>query len=437
MSFAEEVRGKLNDVIDEVVSIKEQFVKNPIKDFTRKRIFDLGTVIRTLLTFGGNSLNKEMLDFFTCNRIFVTSSAFIQQIDKIIPEAFKYIFDKFTNAIDQKKTFDGYRLLAVDGSVFNIAYNPKDPDTYFQQSTDSKGFNQIHLNAMYDLCSKLYLDADIQPGRQKNEVRAAANMIDRSNVSGDVLLIADRGYECYNLFAHAEQKGWKYLIRVKDVGSTGIVSSLAGIPESDEFDECVHIVLTKKHTMDVRGNRNLYKFISSTAVFDFLDSDKNLFYPMCFRVVRFKLKDEKFETVITNLDHSQFPPQKLKELYNLRWGIETSFRELKYAIGLKNFHTKKLERVTQEVYAKLAMYNLSEVVIMNIIVQKNDKKHSYQVNFTMAMYICLLFLKYRGDVPYNDPEALIKSHILPVRPNRSNPRKVKPKPILSFIYRIT
>ena len=31
----------------------------------------------------------------------------------------------------------------------------------------------------------------------------------------------------------------------------------------------------------------------------------------------------------------------IKELYHMRWGIETSFRELKYAIGLTSFHSKK------------------------------------------------------------------------------------------------
>lgn len=31
--------------------------------------------------------------------------------------------------------------------------------------------------------------------------------------------------------------------------------------------------------------------------------------------------------------------EEIKKLYAMRWGIETSFRELKYAIGLACFHT--------------------------------------------------------------------------------------------------
>ena len=48
------------------------------------------------------------------------------------------------------------------------------------------------------------------------------------------------------------------------------------------------------------------------------------------RVVRFKISDDTYESIITNLDESEFNIQDIKELYHLRWEIETSYRELKY-----------------------------------------------------------------------------------------------------------
>jgi len=60
-----------------------------------------------------------------------------------------------------KRTFEGYRLLAVDGSDLNIAHGPKGAATYFQASPDAKGYNLLHLNAIYDLCNRLYLDVII------------------------------------------------------------------------------------------------------------------------------------------------------------------------------------------------------------------------------------------------------------------------------------
>lgn len=45
-------------------------------------------------------------------------------------------------------------------------------------------------------------------------------MVDRSNIP-KVLVIADRGYESFNSMAHIQEKGWLFLIRVKD-GISGI-----------------------------------------------------------------------------------------------------------------------------------------------------------------------------------------------------------------------
>ena len=44
-------------------------------------------------------------------------------------------------------------------------------------------------------------------------------MIQRSKVQEPVLLITDRGYESYNVLTHAQEKGWKFLIRAKDLAA--------------------------------------------------------------------------------------------------------------------------------------------------------------------------------------------------------------------------
>ena len=188
MGFAEHVKRKLDEIISEVASSKERFVKNPEKDFTRKRSLPLTTVIRLMLSMGGNSLKVELYDYFKYDARTATSSAFIQQRNKILPETFTFILNEFTNTFNEKKTFEGYKLHAVDGSGLNIAHNPKDSTTYFHSNPDKKGFNQLHLNAMFDLCNKLYVDADIQPGREENECRALVNMVDRSNEDGKVIM---------------------------------------------------------------------------------------------------------------------------------------------------------------------------------------------------------------------------------------------------------
>lgn len=60
-------------------------------------------------------------------------------------------------------------------------------------------------------------------------------------------------------------------------------------------------------------------------------------------IVRFKITDDTYETVVTNLEPYKFPAKELKKLYNMPRGIETSFWSLKYTVGLLHFHVKKLK----------------------------------------------------------------------------------------------
>jgi hypothetical protein len=63
------------------------------------------------------------------------------------------------------------------------------------------------------------------------------------------------------------------------------------------------------------------------------------------------------ECLITNLPANKFPPETLKKLYCIRWKIETSFRLIKYSANLLEFHSKKIEFLQQEIWAKMIFYN--------------------------------------------------------------------------------
>ncbi|WP_333791978.1 transposase, partial [Muricomes intestini] len=81
-------------------------------------------------------------------------------------------------------------------------------------------------------------------------------------------------------------------------------------------------------------------------------------YELSFRIVRFPISASSYECIVTNLPADEFPAERIKKVYNARWGIESSFRKLKYSIGLSNFHTYKPEYIKQEIWAKLIAYKL-------------------------------------------------------------------------------
>ncbi len=123
-------------------------------------------------------------------------------------------------------------------------------------------------------------------------------------------------------------------------------------------------------------------------------------------------------------------------MYHLRWGIETSFRELKYAVGLINFHAKKVEYIKQEIFARLTMYNYCEEIITQIVVKQTKKTKIYQVNFTLAFFICREYLSNKRKLKPPDIVLLIERNILPIRPGRQDPRKVNVQKPVSFLYRV-
>lgn len=160
-------------------------------------------------------------------------------------------------------------------------------------------------------------------------------------------------------------------------------------------------------------------------------------YQISIRIVRFKKPDGDYETIATSLNRFEFPSEKICELYHLRWNIENSFRELKYNIGLVNIHSKKEDNVIQEIYARLTMYNFCQRLshMVKIEPRKDKNKYQYEINFSDATTQCIKFFRYSGN---NPPDILsnIKRYISPIRPNRSDERKIKPKSVSHFIYRI-
>ena len=435
------VKNRLLQCIQGVSKNAWLFFAAPEKDFTRNRKLSFETMVKTLLCMEGGSLTNELMKRFGCRTDIASTSAFVQQRGKILPEAFETIFRMFVDGSDPSRLYNGYRLFAVDGSDIQIPTNPQDKDSYFPGSNGQHPYNLLHLNAMYDLLQRTYVDAIVQKRHCCDECRSLADMVDRSSVKQPAIIIADRAYESYNVLAHIQEKGWFFLIRVKDSSSSGLAAGL-DLPLLDMFDFPVHLSLTRKQTNEtkhLRKQRNHYKFISSSQTFDYLPAKcrKHLpavFYQLPFRVVRFSISENSFETVVTNLPSDSFPPSELKRLYVMRWGIETSFRELKYTVGLLHFHAKKTEHILQEIFARLTMYNFSELITSHVVIQKHNRKYAYRANFSVAVHVCRQF--FLGNVSPPDVEALIARHVSPIRPGRSRPRVLSAKNAVSFIYRV-
>ncbi|MFR2821351.1 MAG: IS4 family transposase [Thomasclavelia sp.] len=434
MNNYKHLKNVLNYNIKKIAECSSLFCENSAVDFTRNRKLNFETTIKNVISMETGSLKDELLKLNDYSVDTPTASAFIQARSKIRVEAFQILFDRFNEKTHKDKLFKGYRLLAIDGSVLPIDNTIYDEETTeLRHGTTAKAYSAYHLNASYDLLECTYDDLIIQGEAKKNENDAFCQLVDRYK-GKKAIFIADRNYESYNGFEHVVQSGNKYLIRVKDIHSKSSITQSLGPFTDDEFDIDVFRMLTLKQNKMTKACPQLYKFIPSNMRFDFMTKE-NPWYEFHCRVVRFKITDDTYECIITNLDRDEFSIDDIKNLYCKRWGIENSFRELKYAIGLNALHSKKRKLIQQEIYARMTLYNFCQRIVQEIKIPKKDKrKYEYQVNFTRSFHILRHFLnKKGGETPPVD--HLIAKEILPIRPGRSNTRNVQSKTVVCFNYR--
>ncbi|WP_054740843.1 transposase [Cellulosilyticum ruminicola] len=124
-------------------------------------------------------------------------------------------------------------ILVVDGSDVYIPTNPDDLNSFHSGKDGRKPYNLLHINALYNINHFIYHDVIIQKSKEKNEYNVLQEMVDCSAMP-KALIITDRGYESFNSMAHIQEKGWFFLIRVKD-GINSIKNGL-DLSKTDCFD---------------------------------------------------------------------------------------------------------------------------------------------------------------------------------------------------------
>ncbi len=237
----EALREGLYSMIRKIGERPERYAKDPGKDFTRKRTLTPAVLIYLILTMDEKSIWKGLLGHFQKRIDTPSASAFVQQRQKLLPSAFEDLFHQFSDFLCPQKEFQGYRLLAVDGSSLKSGAYPADSDAYRPGTEHQHGWNLFHINALYDLENCIYTDVIVQKEHTKHESKALCEMVKRSKIDSPVILLGDRNYEAYNNFAHLEAKGWKYLIRLKDNNRKNAYG--VKLPDQPEFDLPVRLTL--------------------------------------------------------------------------------------------------------------------------------------------------------------------------------------------------
>jgi hypothetical protein len=221
--------------------------------------------------------------------------------------------------------YAGLRLVAIDGSNFEVADEPDTATTfgYPGSRTGHAADPQAQCAVLVECASHAILGANL--GAYRTAEWAICEPL-LSHVNADMLLLADRGFNGYHHWRAASATGAQLLWRCAANRQLPVVRLL---PDGSYL----------------------------SAIYPDPKSRRSREGELALRVIEYRLPNKtgepvRYRLVTTLLDHQRAPATELASLYHERWEIEGLFDELKTHRhqSRRVFRSKTAEGVRQEFY---------------------------------------------------------------------------------------
>jgi len=269
-------------------------------------------------------------------------------------------------------------LLAADGSDINIPTTPENLEKYgtpcFSQERKQA---QLGLGCIYDVLNHVVLESDIGPYKFIEGKTAECQAYKLRETIGNMykyMLLMDRGYSSTPMFMRFIDKGIYFAARLSSTMYKAEQKSM----KSD--DEDVEILLTRDRLANHAGTDN-------EAIMNSRDRFQ-------LRFVRAWLDKDNSEIIATNLLREEFPAECFKEIYHMRWGIETSYETLKSKLQLENFTGTKPVLIEQDILSSIYVYNLAENIAREVEIEQAEKLNTkYKHQMRINRNVCIGILK--------------------------------------------
>ncbi len=318
--------------------------------FTRSRKLSFQNMIYFILrcTHKSISINYSefMNSFQTSIPPFVSKQAVSKARQGISHEAFLELFrlsvKYFYKQTADLNTWNGFHVYAVDGTTIQI---PESAENYneFGGNPNKTGIISPLASAsvLYDVLNDILVDVSLNSYRYNERTSAKEHMNFLPGFSNSIIVF-DRGYPSEDMFRFMDSRGVLFLMR---------------IPKT--FKKAV--------------------FEDNDSLFTYPASDNKC--PLTLRSINFVLDNGNTEYLVTNIMPEQMETERFTELYRLRWGVESKYRELKNRIEIEAFNSVKPICVRQEFFAAMYLSNLAAIVKAeadSMLVSSADNKHNYQ-----------------------------------------------------------
>lgn len=303
------------------------------QSFSRNRKLSFSNTVHFICSALRKSISSEIDNFIEehtyLNFPTITKQAFSKARQNISPEAFnelcRLFVDKFYSLKKNLNTWNGFNILAVDGTSLQVPDTAECGEYFGLSSNQNKTRTAVaSASALYDVLNDIIVDARITKYRTSERYMAKQHIDtigDRISPQNSIVIF-DRGYPSYEMVDYLNGKGLLFLMRV-----------------STSF-KLAQSINSQDSILNYRFKGEMKKV----------------------RVVKIKLSEEVTEMLITNIYDDNITPSKFKELYFLRWGVESKYKELKSSLKIEEFSGTKPIAIEQDFYASIYLSMISALI---------------------------------------------------------------------------
>ncbi|MDG0814370.1 transposase [Cohnella rhizosphaerae] len=238
--------------------LKEKTRKSE-KDFRRNRKIGFFPLVALILRMVRKSTQLELDEFREmfmpeeAAKTTYTKQSFSEARQKLLPEAFTLLNDELIRAYYEDgefKTYLGFRLLAMDGSVMELPNTEETQARYGYTTTYKVGFRIARAlsSHLYDVENKLVLSSCLSRYDDNERSLAKRNiehMLGLETAPVRNLILFDRGYPSAEFILYLQEKGISYLMRAQGSFYKEIVNT--SLP-----DEVVTIEISKARAKELK-----------------------------------------------------------------------------------------------------------------------------------------------------------------------------------------
>ena len=411
-------------------SIENEDYKNNSKAFVRERKMGFKDFVWYLIIQKGRTTSMELDEYLKQKNgtyeISISKQAFSKQRQNLKPEIFidiykNYLDDFYHNYPEEVKTYKGYIVCAIDGSLLEIP-NTKELREEYKTQKNSSGNREsarARVSGIYDVENGFMIDAlikDCGEGEKelaKKNIENAGKILDLERC----IIIFDRGYPGIELIWYLEKMKIKYIFRLP---AKMYEKEKSLMKKDDDWVE-----------LNVEGGR--LKKIRDEDIKKELKSKKTL----KVRMSKVILDTGEIEYLLSNISEDIIGAEEMKETYFKRWQIEIGYDILKNKLHIENFTGKTKITIEQDFYAQIYTFNVLQD-IKNTNTRRIQEKHlnknlkyKYKVNINILagwLKNILIAVMFTEDVEerkklYNIIVKKAEQNLIAIKPNRTNVRK--------------